>query len=505
MSIEILGQSADGAIIACSVWIFTYLLHSTLLLGSAWLACRYGGRLLNDPIRELIWKVAVLGGVITATLQVGCDVIPFGGRIALEARPPSADRSYAPSEKFANVPWKDDRQAAEKESEPIARLLEGISRSGGTPAGEERIAPYVTRVDESVENGRADHSTPVWWSRALALGVAALLLGGIFFTLRARRRLLSRLAGRKSTGLGRLRSILDTLCAQAGVSAPIRLTWSSQITVPLALGIVRREICLPRRALGGLPLEQQEAMVAHELAHLIRHDPAWQALVHFLGSVFFFQPLNRLVPARLREASEFSCDALSAELAGRPLALAQCLTEVAGWVTARRAGTAGAAAVGMAGAPSILARRIERLLSEQFGRTRPLGRGCRFLAPALFLAAVTLIVPSVEAVTPSVGKESASHEIEAGNRLRHDTIFAPLIDAVGALDREISLLEEEIAALRESWRKMDGREQSGVVLLERLDKELDRMRLRRETVRDAVTKISREFSADMNPNIANDR
>ncbi len=51
------------------VWTLTYLAHSTLLLGTAWLICR---RLVrrSHVLRERLWKLAAIGGLVTATLAV---------------------------------------------------------------------------------------------------------------------------------------------------------------------------------------------------------------------------------------------------------------------------------------------------------------------------------------------------------------------------------------------------------------------------------------------------
>ena len=49
-------------------WALTYLLHSTALMLLAWAAARAPwGR--SPRVREAIWKAALLGALVTATLQ----------------------------------------------------------------------------------------------------------------------------------------------------------------------------------------------------------------------------------------------------------------------------------------------------------------------------------------------------------------------------------------------------------------------------------------------------
>jgi hypothetical protein len=67
-------------------WLVTYLIHSTVLLGLAWLV----DRLLRarPHWQELVWKVALVGGLLTATAQTTSALRPWGGTWSLEAEPP---------------------------------------------------------------------------------------------------------------------------------------------------------------------------------------------------------------------------------------------------------------------------------------------------------------------------------------------------------------------------------------------------------------------------------
>src|SRR5256885_14875906 len=48
-------------------WLLTYVIHSTVLLGIAWLLTR---RFRGDPAAsDLLWKVALLASLVTGTIQ----------------------------------------------------------------------------------------------------------------------------------------------------------------------------------------------------------------------------------------------------------------------------------------------------------------------------------------------------------------------------------------------------------------------------------------------------
>src|SRR5438094_10173930 len=48
-------------------WLLTYLIHSTVLLGVAWLVTRR--RRLEPGASDLLWKVALLASLVTGTIQ----------------------------------------------------------------------------------------------------------------------------------------------------------------------------------------------------------------------------------------------------------------------------------------------------------------------------------------------------------------------------------------------------------------------------------------------------
>src|SRR6185295_10426351 len=63
-------------------WLLTYLLHSTLLLSIAWLASKPLGR-WSVAAEEAVWKLALVGALFTASLQLAAGWEPAAGRWSL--------------------------------------------------------------------------------------------------------------------------------------------------------------------------------------------------------------------------------------------------------------------------------------------------------------------------------------------------------------------------------------------------------------------------------------
>ncbi|MCA9002643.1 MAG: M56 family metallopeptidase, partial [Planctomycetes bacterium] len=162
-----------------------------------------------------------------------------------------------------------------------------------------------------------------------------------------------------------LLEVLGGLAAGRTPIAKVRLSVCPGIHSPMALG--RREIVLPERALTELNTRQVEALLAHEMAHLVRRDPLWLGACRVAVTLAWFQPLLRLSLGRLKEETELAADDWAAQRVGDGLGLAQCLEQVGKWLTDAPCPTSAAA---MAESNSSLVGRVERLLSNPAKETR---------------------------------------------------------------------------------------------------------------------------------------
>jgi HEAT repeat protein/beta-lactamase regulating signal transducer with metallopeptidase domain len=374
-------------------WLLTYLLHSTLLLGLAWLATQRGFQ--AAAVRDVIWKAALVGGLATATLQSGLGFEPLGGAMALgldgsAARQLGSSTNTLKSEPSAPDAWRGlipSPEPAGAAAEVSSRRAAGTS----TIVAPGRGAPEPTRLIESPSRrlaeppgGRA--AEPSDW--LLSAGIAswaliALVLTSLYLVQRALA--IRRIGPRRPVLDVALLDMLDDLRRAGRVRRAIRLTAAPGLTSPVALG--RDEIAIPDAALTDLDGEQQRSMLAHELAHLERRDPTWLALGCLLERAFFLQPLNRLARIRLQESAEYLCDDWAVHRTGSGVSLATCLVKVAEWVdtTPRPVPLSG-----MAERRSQLVTRIHRLIE---GRTMPAtSRSFWLLGGAVGLIAVTALV-----------------------------------------------------------------------------------------------------------------
>src|SRR5438093_11915098 len=332
-------------------WLLTYLIHSTVLLGVAWLVTRR--RRLEPAASDVLWKVALLAGLLTGTIQSRLD-LSAPAAVTLPAATPPRTAALG-------------RPAAPATEDPVNPGTPG-SRPGS-------VGPTPSRAP----------SLPL----VVVLLWGAIALGWPLHYVARRLILVGRLADRRTVSDGPLAATLAELQRTAGYRRRVHLTMARTISSPVALGL--SEICVPELALSDLGSEQQRTMLAHELAHLARCDSVWLAGASLIERCFFFQPLNRLARRELETTAEYLSDEWATRKTGSAVALAKCLATVAEWI---QASPLGVPVAGLAERRSFLVSRIARLLEGRLPSSPASRRGWA-VAAALGVAVTIAAAPRV--------------------------------------------------------------------------------------------------------------
>ena len=121
-------------------------------------------------------------------------------------------------------------------------------------------------------------------------------------------------------------SRLVALGRRMGINRPVRLLESCLATVPITVGWLRPVVLLPTSALLGLTPSQLEAICAHELAHIRRHDYLVNLFQTAIETVLFYHPAVWWVSHRIRLEREYCCDDLAVRVCGDRIVYARALT-----------------------------------------------------------------------------------------------------------------------------------------------------------------------------------
>ena len=118
---------------------------------------------------------------------------------------------------------------------------------------------------------------------------------------------------------------LDAIRGRIRVSLPVRLLVSALVQVPTVVGWLRPVVLVPVGALAGLPAEHVEALLAHELAHIRRHDYLVNILQSVAEALLFYHPAVWWISNHIRNEREHCCDDGAVQVGGDSLVYARAL------------------------------------------------------------------------------------------------------------------------------------------------------------------------------------
>lgn len=398
--------------IVLAEWLVTFALHSTIALTAAWLLSRALRRHLlafqETVLRWSLWVALASSFAQVALLQ---------------------------------SPWRTDI------------VLPGSA-----------VATTATEVDVLVavldaSASPLDLATPGWWSQwswqaSVCVAAAGGALVGLCWLWLAQRRLSGLLATRQPETDSRVLRTAAEVAGRLGLRQSPHVSRSDRIATPIAFGLVRPEICLPRRA-GELGDASLCALLAHEVAHLRAADPAWMWGAAWMQALFPWQLLLLVVRRQWARLVELRCDAIAAQ-AATPTAVARCLLDVAEWLQPHKATPL--VALGMAARPSALRERVEAALRGE--GLRPASRGASSALGVVFASALSVAAPGVT----SEGAVAAAGDVAVVAPLPHEAVtdmalaaappaqVARLLSLSAAAEQEHSDLIAEAASVRVQLR-----------------------------------------------------
>lgn len=114
----------------------------------------------------------------------------------------------------------------------------------------------------------------------------------------------------------RWQKTLASLGARLRVSRPVLLLESCLAETPMVVGYFRPVILMPVGLLAGLPVGQVEAVLAHELAHIRRHDYLVNIIQRLVESLLFYHPGAWWISGVIRAEREKCCDDAAVAITG---------------------------------------------------------------------------------------------------------------------------------------------------------------------------------------------
>ncbi|MFZ1528056.1 MAG: M56 family metallopeptidase [Ferruginibacter sp.] len=104
------------------------------------------------------------------------------------------------------------------------------------------------------------------------------------------------------------------LCKQIQVNKQVQLLQSGIVQIPAVIGFFKPVILFPAAMLNGMPVQEVEAVLIHELGHIRRKDFLVNMLQNVVEIIFFFNPAVLWVSLLLKTERENCCDDIAVAL-----------------------------------------------------------------------------------------------------------------------------------------------------------------------------------------------
>lgn len=160
--------------------------------------------------------------------------------------------------------------------------------------------------------------------------VSLWIVGMIILSLRLAGGLIyvSRIRQQARTTDPRWQTVLDKMIQSRGLRKTVRIAESTLVSIPVALGFIKPMILFPVAAMNKLSTSEIEAIIAHELAHLVRNDYLLNILQSVIEVIFYYNPAVWWISATIRHERENCCDDMAIALCGSSLTYAKALVSL---------------------------------------------------------------------------------------------------------------------------------------------------------------------------------
>ena len=122
--------------------------------------------------------------------------------------------------------------------------------------------------------------------------------------------------------------LLDDMIRKIGLDKTVTLVESALVRTPQVVGYLKPVILFPLGMINRLPAAEVEAILAHELSHILRHDHLLNVLQSVVETLFYFHPGVWWISAQIRTERESASDEMAIQLTGDALTYAQALVTV---------------------------------------------------------------------------------------------------------------------------------------------------------------------------------
>ncbi|HEV3025198.1 MAG TPA: M56 family metallopeptidase, partial [Pirellulales bacterium] len=370
------------------------LVHSLWQFGLVALLARVTLRALRQSSAAARYAVLVAAMAVSVAAPAATWVLQPGNAPELslsQGAPTPGDKSNLAADRPADA-------------SPLAGnpVLVGDTAVEGPGRGVAESRPAVLR-----SSGADFQPAPAWSQRArtalrpwLAWIVTGWSLGVVICSLRplvgwATLRRLRRVG--ISPASDEVLAAMRRVSARLGLRRAVRVVQSTLAQVPVVVGYLRPAILLPASLVTSIPTAQLEAILAHELAHVQRHDFVVNLLQTLVETLFFYHPSVWWLSRQIRHEREHCCDDRVVLALGNRVEYGRALLAIEAHHTVAAGAGGRPLLLALGAADGSLLSRVRRIVGVGMDRAGPQATAARLSDrwPALCLGAACTLLASM--------------------------------------------------------------------------------------------------------------
>ena len=290
-----LGALLDAPLAKATGWALLQFIWQGALVG---VLAAIALALLQRGAADIRYVVAAIAMSLMLTLPIVSVIQELNG----PAQPPPVQRAGVTS-------------AEAKPTVPPVTSLDVVRSATGRSAS----VPGNTTAVPLIRPDRLASWLLIGWMLGVMLLAARLVSGWLW---------IQRLRIHAKPASATLCGTAERLARRLHISRAVRTVESCIVEVPTVIGWLKPVVLVPASALAGLSPAQLEAVLAHELAHVRRHDYLVNLLQTIVETLLFYHPAVWWVSRQIRIERENCCDDLAVQLCGDRLLYAQALADL---------------------------------------------------------------------------------------------------------------------------------------------------------------------------------
>lgn len=122
--------------------------------------------------------------------------------------------------------------------------------------------------------------------------------------------------------------LVANLSQKSGLNKSVDLVESALVRSPVVIGHLKPMILFPIGVINRLAPEEVEAILAHELAHVIRHDYIFNIIQSLVEALFYYHPAVWWLSSQIRNERESACDDIAISLINSKMNYAKALVTI---------------------------------------------------------------------------------------------------------------------------------------------------------------------------------